>query len=250
MLNLRAMALVIILPVLFAAAPVPPVVPVAGKIGTPVPLFNGKDLTGWTWHSATATSKIGDVWTVKDGVLHCAGKPLGFIDTDKEYKNFTLTVEYRHLTRDNGGTFVCITGDEKAWATQWPNSIQIQGKFGSVGDLINQNTGMKNMTTDPARSKKSGKDILITRLPAAPGQQPEKPLGEWNTLIITMENGNLSVTNNGILLNTASEISPDSGKIGIQAEGAEMEFKKVEMTPIEPPSGAVKNGMKAAEAEK
>jgi hypothetical protein len=213
-------------------AVIPPAVPVAGKLGAPVALFNGKDLAGWTWHGQSANySKIADVWTVKDGMLHCAAVPgnaTGYIVSEKEYKNFVLTLEFRHVTTGNGGTFVCITGEEKVW----PNAIQIQGKFGNVGDLINQNTGMKKMTTDPARTKTSNKDVVISRL-AAPGKTAELPMGQWNTLVITMENGNLSVTNNGVLLNTAKDISPDAGKVGIQAEGAEMEFKKVELTPIE-----------------
>ena len=212
---------------LAVAYAVPPAV--SGKLGTPGALFNGKDLAGWTWHSATTTSKIADVWTVQDGVLKCAAKPTGYIVTDKEYKNFILTLDYRHLTNANGGTFICITGEPKVW----PDAIQIQGFFGKVGDLINQNSAMKAMTTDPARTKTVNKDIEASRIVPPTGEQAEKPLGEWNTLVITMRNGNLSVTNNGVLLNTAKDVSPDTGKIGIQAEGAVMEFKKVELTPIE-----------------
>jgi hypothetical protein len=217
-------------PALAADLPViPPVVPPKGKPGTPVELFNGKDLTGWTWHSATTTSKIDDVWSVKDGVLHCVAKPTGYIMAEKEYKNFIFTLEYRHLTNANGGTFICITGEPKVW----PDAIQIQGFYGKVGDLINQNSGMKNMTTDPARTKTVNKDVQIARItPVAPAVA-EKPMGEWNTLVITMEDGNLSVTNNSVLLNTAKDVQPAAGKVGVQAEGAVMEFKKVELTPLE-----------------
>lgn len=213
-------------------AAIPPVAPVKGKLGTPVALFNGKDTTGWVWHGLIEGSKIDSTWTVKDGVLHCAAvrsNATGFVETEKEYKNFVLTLEYRHVTAANGGVFVCITGEEKVW----PNAIQIQGKFGNVGDLINQNTGMKKMTTDPARTKTVNKDVVIARIVPLAGQTAEKPLGQWNVEVITVENGNLSVTNNGVLLNTASDIDPPAGKIGMQAEGAEMEFRKIELVPIE-----------------
>ncbi len=218
-----------------ATPAIPPAAAITGKLGTPVPLFDGKDTAGWVWHGQIAGSNIGDTWTVKDGVLHCAAvrsNATGYIETEKEYKNFVLNVEYRHLTNANGGVFICITGEEKVW----PNSIQIQGKFGSVGDLLNQNSGMKKMTTDPARTKTVNKDIIAARIippPTPAGQTAEKPIKEWNTLIITMENGRLSVTNNGLLLNTAADISPDAGKIGVQAEGAEMEYRKIELVPIE-----------------
>src|SRR5262249_47803021 len=73
----------------------PPVAPPSGKLGAAIGLFNGKDVSGWTWHSNLATSKIGDVWTVKDGVLHCAavrGNGTGYIATEKTYKDFVLTI--------------------------------------------------------------------------------------------------------------------------------------------------------------
>jgi hypothetical protein len=213
-------------------AAVPPALTMTGKPGTGVPLFNGKDMAGWVWHGQIAGSKMEELWTVKDGVLHCAPArtgATGYIETQKEFKNYVLRLEYRHLTNANGGVFICINGEEKVW----PNAIQVQGKFGAVGDLINQNSGMKKMTTDPARTKTVNKDVVAARITPQPGTTAEKPMKEWNTLVITVENGKLSVTNNGVLLNTAADISPDAGKIGIQAEGAEMEFRKIELVPIE-----------------
>jgi hypothetical protein len=208
---------------------IPPARPVTGKLAAPIPLFNGKDLSGWSWHSGTAGTKIDDAWSVQDGILRLASKPTGFIDTAKEYKNFILTIEQRHLpgatTRDNGGIYICIHGPEN----QWPDALQIQGKFGAVGDLINQNSGMKSMTTDPARTATVNQDVVVTKI----NKEAEKPAGQWDTLIITMHNGNLSVTVNGILQNTASDISPDEGKIGLQSEGFPMEFRKIELVPIE-----------------
>jgi hypothetical protein len=140
-MSLRSRLLVLALPLLCLAA-----------TQAPSPLFNGKDLSGWTWHSPTSDTKIEDTWSVRDGALHSAAKPTGYIETEKQFKNFTLTVEYRHLTAANGGIFVCITGGIGN-GKNWPDAVQIQGKFGAVGELINQNTGMKAMTSDPARTK-------------------------------------------------------------------------------------------------
>ena len=194
----------------------------------PVHVFNGRDLTGWTWHSPTATSKIDDTWSVNDGALHSGTKPTGYLQTDKTYDNFTLTVEYRHLTNANGGIFICINGGIGNGKT-WPDALQIQGKFGAVGELINQNTGMKAMRTDPARTRTLNKDVVVSRLVT----DAEKPLKEWNTMVIKVDHGKLDVTLNDKLVNTAEGLEPASGPIGIQAEGAEMEFRKFDLMPIE-----------------
>src|ERR1043165_5965154 len=77
-------------------APLATVPAIKGHPGAPTPLFNGKDLNGWTWHPSVETLKLADIWTVKDGILHCAvARTTGYIDTEQEYKNFILTVEYR-----------------------------------------------------------------------------------------------------------------------------------------------------------
>src|SRR3954465_6001934 len=66
--------------------------PLSGPLGEPIQLFNGKDLKGWAWYqrppktaTAPASVTIADVWSVKDGLLHCKGKPTGYIRTKKEY---------------------------------------------------------------------------------------------------------------------------------------------------------------------
>jgi hypothetical protein len=193
-----------------------------------VQLFNRKDLTGWEWHSMVPGSKISDTWSVQEGALRSGVKPVGFIATEKVYKNFVLTVEYRHITPLNGGIYIC-TDAEIGGTKSWPDGLQIQGKFGAVGDLLNQNTGMKAMKSDPARTKTVNRDVVVSRLADA----VEKPLKEWNTLVMEMKEGTLSVMLNGKLANRAEGIEPASGKIGIQSEGAEMEFRKVELVPLD-----------------
>ena len=62
-----------------------------------IKLFNGKNLDGWkTYLDPNAKDvKPEDVWSVKDGVIHCKGKPFGYLLTEKEYGDYVLTVEWR-----------------------------------------------------------------------------------------------------------------------------------------------------------
>jgi Domain of Unknown Function (DUF1080) len=67
----------------------------------PVALFNGKDLTGWT---INGTEK----WYVENGELVCESGPdkqYGYLSTNKAYKNFILTVQFKQEANGNSGVF-------------------------------------------------------------------------------------------------------------------------------------------------
>lgn len=70
-------------------------------LGQPVSLFNGKDLTGWKVYGT-------EKWYVKDGVLVCESGPdkeYGYLGTEKSYKDFELTVEFKQEANGNSGVF-------------------------------------------------------------------------------------------------------------------------------------------------
>jgi hypothetical protein len=64
-------------------------------------IFNGKDLTGWTIHGT-------EKWYVEDKKLVCESGPdkqYGYLSTDKNYKNFDLTLEFKQEANGNSGVF-------------------------------------------------------------------------------------------------------------------------------------------------
>lgn len=66
-----------------------------------VKLFNGKNLDGWKIHGT-------EKWYVEDGLLICESGPdkaYGYLSTDKDYKNFDLTVEFQQEANGNSGIF-------------------------------------------------------------------------------------------------------------------------------------------------
>jgi len=65
-----------------------------------ITLFNGKDLNGWV--------EIGkEKWTVEDGTIHGAGisKAYGYLQTDKKYKDFHLSLRFKCEGDGNSGVF-------------------------------------------------------------------------------------------------------------------------------------------------
>src|SRR5258707_13634314 len=62
-----------------------------------VDLFNGKDFTGWTFFERGNTDPM-KTWSISDGLIHCTGRPTGYMRTEKKYSDFKVTVEWRFPT--------------------------------------------------------------------------------------------------------------------------------------------------------
>jgi hypothetical protein len=222
----RCLVISLVIGACAGASPVPTTSP------APIQLFNGRDITAWTWvprpprtsGPATQPADISNPFTVRDGILHCAGKPIGYLRTADDYgDNFILTVEQRHINKGNGGIFFALTGVDKVW----PHCIEAQGQVGEEGDL--RGIVEFKLTTDPARTEPK----RLRRI----GPSSEKPIGEWETIQIVVNHGKVSVTVNDQLQNVATfdpSVQSMRGRIAVQAEGGEMEFRRIELTPIEP----------------
>ncbi|WP_315824617.1 family 16 glycoside hydrolase [Paraflavitalea speifideaquila] len=103
----------------------------------------------------------------------------------------------------------------------WPAGIQFQVKEGATGDFIlleNVTLAVRGETKGP------GKSVAVPRL----GEQ-EKPLGQWNTILIRHIKGACTQYLNGVLVNEGSQASSQSGRILLQYEGAPIDFRKVEI---------------------
>ena len=62
--------------------------------------------------------------------------------------------------------------------------------------------------------------------------ESENPLGEWNTMVIECRGRSLNVWVNGDHVNNGFNSTADRGKIAVQAEGTEVEFRKLEIGPL------------------
>lgn len=184
-------------------------------------LFNGRDLSGWTAHLADGSDPA-RVWSVQDGVLICAGNPVGYIRTDKEFENFVLKLDWRWpegKTPGNSGVLVRKVGPDKVW----PKSVEAQLQSGAAGDFwcIDEFP----MTTDPARL--NGRNTRRTHT-------NENPIGQWNEYEIVVDGPRVTLKVNGEVLNEAWRVEQVPGTICLQSEGAEIHFRNVRLAPIEP----------------
>lgn len=107
-------------------------------------LFNGKDLSGWTtWLKATGREDPKKVYTVQDGVIRVSGEGLGYLATDKPYKNYHLIVEYKWGEKHddsgnvrNAGILLHGIGPDGGANGTWMTCLECQLAQGCEGDLI------------------------------------------------------------------------------------------------------------------
>ena len=84
-------------------------------------LFNGKDLSGWV---NVNTDK--DTWKVKDGMLICSGHPIGVMRTDKQYENFILHIEWKHIEPGGNSGVFAWSDANPGEKNRLPNGIEVQ----------------------------------------------------------------------------------------------------------------------------
>ena len=186
-----------------------------------VPLFNGRDFSGFTFCMNNNADPL-KTWSVTNGVIHCTGKPAGYLRTTQVCSNYFLTVEWRFVKvapqADNTGILVHIQPPDQVW----PQCVQVQGKHTRQGDLF-------LMEGAEAREHK-GKDAN-TPIPLR-GGSVENTVGEWNKAETICVNGKVESFINGKFVNEITECTINSGHIGIQSEGCEIEIRAIYYTPL------------------
>jgi len=199
-------------------------------------LFNGENLNGWHIDVPEMDS-IPDArnpFIVRDGMLVSLGTPQGHIITDDVYKNFRLEVEYRFAGEPGNCGVLVFASTPRSLYKMFPKSIEVQMMHENAGDFwcIVENIEVDNM--EERRGPKSewgiteGKKRRIVNLT----DDSEKPLGEWNSMSIECLDKQIKVWVNGVLVNHGYHATANEGQIALQAEGSEVEFRKVVLTPI------------------
>jgi hypothetical protein len=201
-------------------------------------LFNGKDLTGWKADvpARDADPKGPPSFVVRDGKLVSLGKPEGHLVSDGRYRDYRLEVEYRFPGKGGNCGVLVHASKPRALYKMFPQSIEVQMMSGDAGDfwVIQEDIEVKDM--EKRRPRKEGE-----KWGGAEGDArrilnltdgSEKPLGEWNTLVVEARGRTLKVWINGDLVNDGFNATASEGRIALQAEGTEVEFRRVDLMPL------------------
>lgn len=155
-------------------------------------LFNGEDLTGWTIYGT-------EKWYVEDGLLVCESGPdeqYGYLATDKHYKDFVLTLEFKQEADGNSGIFIRSTVDGTK-VSGWQVEVAPPGH--STGGVY-ESYGRGWLIKPDAK-----KDSVLKE-------------GEWNQMKIKVYGGTITSWLNGteMITITDDKIGAGEGSIALQ----------------------------------
>lgn len=202
-----------------------------------VELFNGADLTGWHVDvpemDTVATAR--NPFIVREGNLVSLGTPEGHLITDAVYSNYRLEVVYRFPGEPGNCGVLVHASTPRSLYQMFPKSIEVQMMHQNAGDfwVIVEDIEVPEMVERRGPEEEwgitEGKRRRIVNLT----DDSEKPLGEWNTMFIEAVGAEIKVWVNGDLVNHGFNATAQEGQIALQAEGAEVEFSRVTLTPIQ-----------------
>jgi len=199
-----------------------------------VQLFNGHDLDGWHMDvpERDKNPSARKPFIVRDGVLVSLGTPGGHLITDKSFHDYRLRVEYRFVDKPgNCGVLVHASKPRRLYG-MFPQSIEVQLQSGDAGDFwcIGEDITVPDMEKRRGPKSNWGVDGDKARRIINLTDGSEKPLGYWNTMTIECRKDKVKVWVNGDVVNEGTGATASKGQIALQAEGTEVEFRKLELT--------------------
>lgn len=178
-------------------------------------------------------------WSVgDDGVLVNLGHPIGVVRSEKQYENFILHVEWRHMEAGgNSGVFAWSGADPKG-NSPLPDGVEIQ-----MLELDWININAKDGVQQPiayVHGEVWGVGGVVT-IPDNPRGERSKSLenrakgkGEWNTYDVVCVDGVIKLSVNGKFVNGISKSTQKKGYLCLESEGAEIHFRNFKVIELPP----------------
>lgn len=185
------------------------------RFGHPIPLLNGKDLTGWRPHEKD--KKFG--WSVKDGLLVNETPKTDFsatgdhanLRTVAEFEDFWLHAEFLIESQRNSG-------------------IYLRGMY--EAQVVDRDSRMQGI---------QGPGAIFGRI--KPSENAANPPGEWNTYDLTLVNRHVTVVLNGVtVIDNQPVIGPTGGAIHtdpmspgpiyLQGDHTAVKYRNIYLAPV------------------
>lgn len=199
-------------------------------------LFDGESLRGWHMDvpEMDTDSTVRAPFTVRDSFLVSLGTPAGHLITDSTFSDYRLTVEYRFAGEPGNAGVLVHASTPRALYDMFPQSIEVQMMHTNAGDFwcIHEDITVPNMVERRGPREEWGTTEGTNRRIVNLTDGSEKPVGAWNRMTIETVDDSIKVWVNGDLVNFGYDATAERGHIALQAEGSEVEFRTLRLTPI------------------
>ena len=203
---------------------------------------DGPDWTPWTLEQFKNVNCATNTWSMKDGVIHCTGNPVGVIRSHHSVTNLELVVEWRHLqSGGNSGIFLWATDSSiknlEAGNGRLPEGIEVQVlDHGYTEQYERDHKKKADWFTTHGDVFPTGSATMKPFPPVAPNGQRSFPrknrsrgVGEWNHYYVRAINGEVRLWVNGEEVSGGSQCKPASGYLCLESEGAPVEFRNLKV---------------------
>ncbi|MGB5431066.1 3-keto-disaccharide hydrolase [Eudoraea sp.] len=199
-------------------------------------LFNGKDFDGWHVDvpEMDSITQSTNPFIIRDNMLVSLGIPQGHLITDSVFQDYRLEIEYRFPGIPGNCGVLVHASKPRALYKMFPKSIEVQMMHENAGDFWCIAEDIKTDDMIGRRGPKENWGIIEGKARRIKNltDGSENPLGEWNSMIVECLKNEIKVWVNGDLVNYGYETTASIGQIALQAEGSEVEFRKVQLIPI------------------
>jgi len=194
------------------------------------PLFNGVDLSGWVDVNTSP-----ETWRVEDSMIICTGMPIGVMRTDRQYENFIVEIEWRHMEAGgNSGMFIWSEGTQFAPDKPLTKAMEVQ--------MLELEWSTIHDRTDAYVHGELFPTMGMTAVPDNPRGTRSKSLekrclgkGQWNKYVIVAVDGTVKLSINGKFVNGIRASQRKKGYLCLEAEGSEIHFRNIRI--MELPGG-------------
>jgi hypothetical protein len=179
-----------------------------------------------------------DTWVTENDLLICKGRPIGVMRSEKQYENFILSVEWRHMEAGgNSGVFVWSDAapDEES---RLPGGVEVQmleldwvnqnikdGEKPPIAYVHGELFGVGGVETIPDNPRGTRSKSIENR---AVGK------GEWNSYTVVCIDGTIKLAVNGKFVNGISKSTIKKGYLCLESEGAEIHFRNFSLINLLP----------------
>ncbi|MEO5995152.1 MAG: DUF1080 domain-containing protein [Chitinophagaceae bacterium] len=179
-----------------------------------------------------------DTWKVKNDLLISTGHPIGVMRSEKQYENFMLHVEWKHI-EPGGNSGVFVWCDAKAdQKNRLPSGVEVQmleldwvninkqnGEPAPIAYVHGELFGAGSVTTVPDNPRGTRSKSIENRC---------KGKGEWNTYDVVCVDGVIKLSVNGKFVNGIRQASLKKGYLCLESEGAEIHFRNFRVIELPP----------------